>query len=128
MKLPRVNCIMSGVGSIPGAAGGNPVVFFDISIGGHSAGRIKMEVRSPAPSPIARQASQCTSGCFAHSCLPTWFHAQRRTLGVRACHAVLRMHQLTFHPLRVDRQFCTGEFRCVGRLPAHDARYTAPTH
>jgi hypothetical protein len=41
---------MSGIGSIPGAAGGNPVVFFDISIGGHSAGRIKMEVRcDPRP-------------------------------------------------------------------------------
>lgn len=35
---------MSGVGSIPGLANGNPVVFFDVSIGGHSAGRIKMEL------------------------------------------------------------------------------------
>lgn len=35
---------MSGVGSIPGLASGNPVVFFDISIGGHSAGRVKMEL------------------------------------------------------------------------------------
>ena len=43
--LPGSACAMSGIGSIPGAAGGNPVVFFDISIGGHSAGRIKMEVR-----------------------------------------------------------------------------------
>ena len=42
--LPGRACAMSGIGSIPGAAGGNPVVFFDISIGGHSAGRIKMEV------------------------------------------------------------------------------------
>ena len=42
--LPGLACAMSGIGSIPGAAGGNPVVFFDISIGGHSAGRIKMEV------------------------------------------------------------------------------------
>jgi hypothetical protein len=36
---------MSGVGSIPGLHSGNPVVFMDISIGGHNAGRIKMEVR-----------------------------------------------------------------------------------
>jgi len=36
---------MSGVGSIPGLQNGNPVVFFDITIGGHAAGRIKMEVR-----------------------------------------------------------------------------------
>jgi hypothetical protein len=35
---------MSGVGSIPGLHNGNPVVFMDISIGGHNAGRIKMEV------------------------------------------------------------------------------------
>jgi len=35
---------MSGVGSIPGLANGNPVVFFDVSIGGHNAGRIKMEL------------------------------------------------------------------------------------
>jgi len=26
------------------AAGGNPVVFFDITIGGHNAGRIKIEL------------------------------------------------------------------------------------
>lgn len=35
---------MSGVGSVPGLNNGNPVVFMDISIGGHSAGRIKMEL------------------------------------------------------------------------------------
>ena len=35
---------MSGVGAIPGLANGNPVVFFDITIGGHNAGRIKMEL------------------------------------------------------------------------------------
>ena len=51
--LPGLACAMSGIGSIPGAAGGNPVVFFDISIGGHSAGRIKMEVRcDPRPRSI----------------------------------------------------------------------------
>ena len=37
---------MSGVGAIPGLANGNPVVFFDVTIGGHDAGRIKIEVRT----------------------------------------------------------------------------------
>ena len=36
---------MSGLGSVPGAgANGNPVVFLDITIGGHNAGRISMEL------------------------------------------------------------------------------------
>ena len=37
---------MSGVGSVPGLANGNPVVFFDVTIGGHNSGRVKMEVRT----------------------------------------------------------------------------------
>ena len=36
---------MSGVGMIPGLQNGNPVVFMDVTIGGHNAGRIKMEAR-----------------------------------------------------------------------------------
>ena len=34
-----------GLGSIPGLGpNGNPIVFFDVTIGGHDAGRIKMEL------------------------------------------------------------------------------------
>ena len=37
---------MSGVGSIPGLANGYLIVFFDVTIGGHDAGRIKMDCGS----------------------------------------------------------------------------------
>ena len=101
LLLPGPACAMSGIGSIPGAAGGNPVVFFDISIGGHSAGRIKMEVcaathasdharhRSHPPRPThlhASTAAQCTvttarARLCVRSSLRTSFHARRITSG-----------------------------------------------
>ena len=66
---------MSGIGSIPGAAGGNPVVFFDISIGGHSAGRIKMEVCAAIP-PASDHACQRS---HHHLGRPTCTQAQPRS-------------------------------------------------
>merc|ERR1712086_870925 len=57
-------CAMSGIGSIPGAAGGNPVVFFDISIGGHSAGRIKMELFADVVPRSADNFRQMCTGEF----------------------------------------------------------------
>ena len=53
---------MSGVGSVPGLANGNPVVFFDISIGGHSAGRIKMELFADTTPKTAENFRQLCTG------------------------------------------------------------------
>lgn len=47
--------------------GKNPVVFFDITIGGHDAGRIKMELfadKVPKTAENFRQASQVRSSCL----------------------------------------------------------------
>ena len=82
---------MSGVGSVPGLTNGNPVVFMDITIGGHNAGRIKMEAR--------REHSASTLTHDLHTCarLPQLFADE-----------VPRTAE-NF------RQFCTGEFRKLGK-------------
>jgi len=53
---------MSGVGSIPGLANGNPVVFFDVTIGGHDAGRIKMELFADVVPKTAENFRQLCTG------------------------------------------------------------------
>mmetsp|Transcript_16850 Transcript_16850/g.48813 ORF Transcript_16850/g.48813 Transcript_16850/m.48813 type:complete len:183 (+) Transcript_16850:96-644(+) len=55
---------MSGPNSIPGAAAGNPVVFFDISIGGHPAGRVKMELFADSVPKTAENFRQLCTGEF----------------------------------------------------------------
>mmetsp|Transcript_24387 Transcript_24387/g.55508 ORF Transcript_24387/g.55508 Transcript_24387/m.55508 type:complete len:147 (+) Transcript_24387:43-483(+) len=55
---------MSGVGSIAGLANGNPVVFMDISIGGHNAGRIKMELFTNTVPKTAENFRQFCTGEF----------------------------------------------------------------
>ena len=53
---------MSGVGSVPGLNNGNPVVFMDITIGGHSAGRIKMELFADVVPKTAENFRQFCTG------------------------------------------------------------------
>merc|ERR1712087_819498 len=60
-QAPR-NGTMSGVGSIPGLNNGNPVVFMDVTIGGHNAGRIKMELFSDTVPRTAENFRQLCTG------------------------------------------------------------------
>ena len=119
---------MSGIGSIPGAAGGNPVVFFDISIGGHSAGRIKMEVcvlhasRLPAGHTTSADAparkhsavhrdDRTHARLCARSSFRMLSHALRITSGAHGRNRGVGA-PLTERGVRcVHRQLCTGEFR-----------------
>ena len=64
---------MSGVGSIPGLANGNPVVFFDITIGGHNAGRIKMELFADVVPKTAENFRQFCTGEFRKVGKPVGF-------------------------------------------------------
>ena len=126
---------MSGIGSIPGAAGGNPVVFFDISIGGHSAGRIKMEVCA-AITPASDHACQrshhhlgrpsCTQA-RKHSCAVHRDNRTRTTVCSQLFADVVPRSADNF------RQMCTGEFRWASDarapsfLPPLTPREPAPT-
>ena len=83
---------MSGIGSIPGAAGGNPVVFFDISIGGHSAGRIKMELFRDVVPKTAENFRQLCTGEFKLNKVP---------IGYKNC---------TFHRIIKDFMIQGGDF------------------
>ena len=52
---------MSGIGAIPGAAGGNPIVFMDISIGGMEAGRLEFDLfGAVAPKTVENFRCLCT--------------------------------------------------------------------
>ena len=110
---------MSGVGSIPGLNNGNPVVFMDMSIGGHNAGRITIEV-VPFPSDCKR-ASHCFSGVCGVSTVAAFCRvgaADSREFQAR-CLASLRRearevrHVVTVLVHCLRRQFCTGEYRFV---------------
>ena len=60
----NTHAIMSGASSIPGLANGNPVVFFDVSIGGHAAGRITMELFADTVPKTAENFRQMCTGEF----------------------------------------------------------------
>jgi len=64
---------MSGVGSIPGLQAGNPVVFMDITIGGHNAGRIKMELFADTVPRTAENFRQFCTGEFRKMGKPVGF-------------------------------------------------------
>ena len=49
----------------------NPVVFFDISIGGHPAGRIKMELFQDQVPKTAENFRQLCTGEFRRDGVPT---------------------------------------------------------
>lgn len=64
---------MSGVGSVPGLANGNPVVFFDVTIGGHNSGRVKMELFADQVPKTAENFRQFCTGEFRKGGKPTGF-------------------------------------------------------
>eukprot|EP00116_Pleurobrachia_bachei_P005198 sb/3465460/ len=59
--------------SMSGQIGQNPVVFFDISIGGHAAGRIKMELFADSVPKTSENFRQLCTGEFKRDSVPTGF-------------------------------------------------------
>merc|ERR1719460_2789165 len=64
---------VGGGGPGTGPGGGNPVVFFDITIGGHNAGRIKMELFADEVPKTAENFRQLCTGEFRKLGKPVGF-------------------------------------------------------
>ena len=94
----------SGVGTVPGLADGNPVVFFDVSIGGHNAGRVKMEVSDA----LTKRAVH-SMGASPRTRARHMSHTRTASPLVQLFADVVPKTAENF------RQFCTGEFRKLGK-------------
>merc|ERR1712216_701272 len=64
---------IGGGGPNTGPGGGNPVVFFDITIGGHNAGRIKMELFADEVPKTAENFRQLCTGEFRKGGTPVGY-------------------------------------------------------
>ena len=117
---------MSGVGSVPGLANGNPVVFFDVTIGGHDAGRIKMEVsRRTFSNSRTCERAHSFYFCACAACVVCCAALCRRRakdggeFSVRARRVATALTPPSFAHTSLSpcarSQFCTGEHRKGGK-------------